>query len=159
MLQSQARALADSGVEMARIHRPNTEVVDFPPGATIDGDPRPRKDPRPLVLPVDVPNDVRLSFAPGGGLPEVRALLHEMGAAVYYAHVQSARVEYPRLDGLVPREPAIVATGADAIVLGDLGCIHHELRGVDLGDLAGGAHPRQRQRRMGNRGRGWRRRR
>ena len=67
------------------------------PGVVLDLEPRPGKDPRALALPVEVPGDVRLSFAPQGGAAELRALLHEMGAAAYYAHVTSAGLEFRRL--------------------------------------------------------------
>jgi hypothetical protein len=73
------------------------------PGATFDTEARPRKDPRALALPIDVPGDVRLSVVPGGGVAEARALLHEMAAAVFYAHVESPRVEYRRLGDVVAR--------------------------------------------------------
>jgi hypothetical protein len=67
------------------------------PGAVLDLDARPRKDPRPLALPVSVPGDVRLSAVPGGGFAELRALLHEMALASFYAHIESPRVEFRRL--------------------------------------------------------------
>jgi hypothetical protein len=72
-------------------------------GVTLDLAARPRKDPRALALPVDVPGDVRISFAPTGGLFDLRALLHEMGAASYWTHVASPRVEFRRLGDVVVR--------------------------------------------------------
>jgi hypothetical protein len=67
------------------------------PGAVLDLEARPGKDPRPLALPVEVPGSVRVSFAPQGGAAELRALLHEMGAATFYAHVTSPVLEFRRL--------------------------------------------------------------
>ncbi len=58
---------------------------------------RPEKSPRPLALPVEVPTDVRLSSAPAGGLDAVGAILHELGAAEFYAHVTSPVMEFRRL--------------------------------------------------------------
>jgi hypothetical protein len=67
------------------------------PGAVLDLEPRPRKDPRPLALAVSVPRDVRLSAVPGGGFSELRGLLHEMALATYFARIESPRVEFRRL--------------------------------------------------------------
>ncbi|HZZ83810.1 MAG TPA: hypothetical protein VFE30_04680 [Anaeromyxobacteraceae bacterium] len=64
---------------------------------TVDGRADPRKDPRPLVMPVEVPGDVRVSFVPQGGSPELRAVLHELGVAQYLVHVQSPELEFRRL--------------------------------------------------------------
>ena len=67
------------------------------PGVVLDLEARPGKDPRPLALPVEVPGSVRVSFAPQGGAAELRALLHEMGAATFYAHVATPVLEFRRL--------------------------------------------------------------
>jgi len=56
---------------------------------TVDAEPRPGKLPRPLALPVEVPDQVRLSLTPLGGLDAARALLHEVGVALSLAHVQA----------------------------------------------------------------------
>jgi hypothetical protein len=67
------------------------------PGVVLDTEARPGKDPRALALPIDVPGDVRVSFVSQGGAAELRALLHEMGAATFYAHVASPVLEFRRL--------------------------------------------------------------
>ncbi|HET7752678.1 MAG TPA: hypothetical protein VFK85_02110 [Anaeromyxobacteraceae bacterium] len=67
------------------------------PGAVLDLEARPRKDPRPLALPVAVPGDVRLSAVPGGGSADLRALLHETALASYFSRIESPRVEFRRL--------------------------------------------------------------
>lgn len=67
------------------------------PGVVLDLEPRQGKDPRPLALPIEVPGNVRVSFAPRGGAAELRALLHEMGAAAFYAHVMAQPLEFRRL--------------------------------------------------------------
>lgn len=67
------------------------------PGSVVDAEPRSGKDPRPLTLPVEVPNGVRVSYVPGGGPGELRALLHELGAAAFYARVTTPVVEFRRL--------------------------------------------------------------
>jgi hypothetical protein len=67
------------------------------PGVVLDLEARPGKDPRPLALPVEVPGSVRVSFASQGGAAELRALLHEVGAATFYAHVATPVLEFRRL--------------------------------------------------------------
>ena len=73
------------------------------PGAHMDAEARPRKVPRALALPVEVPKDVRLSVIPGAGIPDLRALLHELGVATTYASIESPRVEFRRLGVVTPR--------------------------------------------------------
>jgi hypothetical protein len=70
------------------------------PGVVLDADERTGKDPRALALPVDVPGAVRVSYVPAAGAPALRALLHELGAAAYFAHVAAAPVEFRRLGHL-----------------------------------------------------------
>ncbi len=66
-------------------------------GVVLDLEPRPGKDPRALAFPVEVPADVRVSFAPTGTPGELRALLHELGAAAFYAHATTRVFEFRRL--------------------------------------------------------------
>ncbi len=80
------KTLAALGLELARR-----------PGVVLDLEARSGKDPRPLALPVEVPGGVRVSFAPQGGAAELRALLHEMGVATYYAYVATPVLEFRRL--------------------------------------------------------------
>jgi hypothetical protein len=87
------RAAADVGETMAAIGLD----LERRPGVVLDLAARPGKDPRPLALPVEVPGSVRVSFAPQGGAAELRALLHEMGAATFYAHVTTPVLEFRRL--------------------------------------------------------------
>lgn len=77
------------------------------PNLRIDAAARAGKLPRTVALPVDPPRDVRLSAAPLAGLEPLRALLHELGAAEYYAHVRSGPVELRRLG-----PPSVPATWA-----------------------------------------------
>ena len=67
------------------------------PAVLLDFEPRPGKDPRPLTVPVEVPGNVRVSYAPRGGIAEVRALLHEVGVADYYARITTPVLEFRRL--------------------------------------------------------------
>lgn len=67
------------------------------PGLRVDAGARPGKLPQTLALPVDPPRDVRLTLAPVAGIEALRGLLHELGAAEYYAHVGPAPVELRRL--------------------------------------------------------------
>ena len=49
--------------------------------------PHPGTPPHSIALPVDPPGDVRLAVAALAGLDASRAVLHELGAAEYYAHL------------------------------------------------------------------------
>jgi hypothetical protein len=66
-------------------------------GATLDLEPRAGKDPRPLLLPVAPPGDVRVSAAPAGGAGEARALLRTLGGAAFHRGAAAARLEFRRL--------------------------------------------------------------
>jgi hypothetical protein len=87
------RATGDVGKTLAALG------LDLPgrPGVVLDLEARSGKDPRALALPVEVPGSVRVSFAPQGGAAELRALLHEMGVATYYAYVATPVLEFRRL--------------------------------------------------------------
>jgi hypothetical protein len=63
----------------------------------VDAAPKADKVPRPIALPVEVPGSVRLSFAPVAGVNAMQALLHEAGAAEFWAHVRSPVLEFRRL--------------------------------------------------------------
>jgi hypothetical protein len=73
--------------------------LDLPAGGhlTIDAAPRPGKLPRPLAVPVRLPEDVRLSVAPVAGLDAARALFHELGVAQAAARCAEGPVEDRRL--------------------------------------------------------------
>jgi hypothetical protein len=70
------------------------------PGVLLDGERRAGKDPRALALPLAVPGDVRVSFAPLAGAAELRGLLHELGAAAYYSNVTTPVLEFQRLGAI-----------------------------------------------------------
>jgi hypothetical protein len=55
------------------------------PQVTVDAEERPRKNPRPLAIALDVPGDVRLSVVPAPGVREQGALLREAGHALQRA--------------------------------------------------------------------------
>lgn len=55
------------------------------------------KNPRPLTLPVRVPADVRLSYAPVGGARDQALLLHEIGHVLHYAMTRPMRFELAEL--------------------------------------------------------------
>ncbi len=57
----------------------------------------PRKNPRPLALGIQVPEDVRLSVRPAEGPLEQSRLLHEFGHALHYAFTQESRFELAKL--------------------------------------------------------------
>jgi hypothetical protein len=52
---------------------------------TIDVRPLPKKNPRPLTVAISVPDDVRISLKPAGGVRDQSALLQELGHALPYA--------------------------------------------------------------------------
>jgi hypothetical protein len=98
------RLLADARATFAGLG------LDFEkrPGARMDTDARPRKVPRALALPVEVPGDVRLSVIPGAGVPDLRALLHELAAATSYSSIESPHVEFRRLGAVTARSWGIL---------------------------------------------------
>lgn len=62
------------------------------PGLVLDLSAHPRKNPRAVCFPVDVPDDVRVSVKPIGGASDYRALLHELGHAQHF--LQTRRPEW-----------------------------------------------------------------
>jgi hypothetical protein len=90
--------LAGVGVDLAA-----AKSLRLDPGA------RPGKLPYAIALPVDPPEDVRLSTSPRAGVDALRAVLHELGAAAYYAHVRAGPMEFRRLGpASIPETWAIV---------------------------------------------------
>ncbi len=67
------------------------------PGVILDLAARPGKEPRPLLLPVEVPAGVRVSAAPAGGVAEARALLRVLGSAAYFSAITAPELEFRRL--------------------------------------------------------------
>ncbi len=81
-------------------------------GLVLDVEARPGKNPRPIVLPVEVPGSVRVSVTPQGGASEARAFLHELGAAAYYAQVTTRTMEFRRLGpAAIPETWALLFEG------------------------------------------------
>jgi hypothetical protein len=74
---------------------------------TIDTTDRPEKNPRAVCFPVDVPEDIRLSIKPTGGVDDYSALYHEMGHAEHYANTAEHAMEFKYLG-----EPALTETYA-----------------------------------------------
>jgi hypothetical protein len=90
--------------------------MGLPPDAlkslSIDSAARTGKNVRPLAVAIEVPSNVRLSFVPLDGAAEVRALLHELGVAQFYAHVESPVMELRRLGpASIPAAWALLAEG------------------------------------------------
>jgi len=59
----------------------------------------PNKNPRPLTLAVAVPEDVRTSLMPSGGLRDQALTLHELGHAMVYVYSKETRFELAKLGG------------------------------------------------------------
>lgn len=81
-----AKVLAGLGIDLAR-----------QPNLRLSPEPHPGTPPHSLALPIDPPGDVRLAVAPLAGLAAARAVLHELGAAEYYAHLHGGPMELRRL--------------------------------------------------------------
>ena len=60
----------------------------------VDAEDRPGKNPRAVCFPVSVPDDVRLSIKPIGGVDDYAALFHEMGHAQHYANTKEHAFEF-----------------------------------------------------------------
>lgn len=102
-----------------------------PPPLLVDAESRTGKDPRALTLPVEVPGSVRLSYTAGGGGGELRGLLHEVGAAAYYARITSPVLEFKRLGAVTAEAWALLFEG----LAGDPGWLA-ERTGLAEGHLA-----------------------
>jgi hypothetical protein len=63
----------------------------------IDSEPRATKNPRAVCYPIDVPEDIRLSIKPVGGVDDYAALFHEMGHGQHYAHTKENAFEFKYL--------------------------------------------------------------
>ena len=60
-------------------------------------EPLPKKSPRAACFSVKVPDDVRLTVKPMGGLGDYNTLYHEMGHAQHYAHIEEKEFEFQML--------------------------------------------------------------
>lgn len=81
-----ASILAGMGIDLSR--QANLRIAAGPhPGAPAAS----------IALPVDPPGDVRLAVAAVAGLDAARGVLHELGAAEYWAHLRDGPVELRRL--------------------------------------------------------------
>ncbi|MCZ6776952.1 MAG: M3 family metallopeptidase [Ignavibacteria bacterium] len=63
----------------------------------IDAEVREKKNPRAVCYAVEVPNDVRVSIKPIGGLGDYSALFHEMGHGQHYASTKEHAFEFKYL--------------------------------------------------------------
>lgn len=86
MIDAGASVLAGLGLDL--VTQPNLRL---------DALARPGKLGHAIALPIDPPGDVRLSCSPEAGIEAARGLLHELGAAEYYAHASAGPVELRRL--------------------------------------------------------------
>lgn len=59
--------------------------LDEQPNIDIDDIERPRKIPRAFCIPIRVPEEIKLSISPRGGVMDYEAMLHEGGHAQHYA--------------------------------------------------------------------------
>ena len=71
--------------------------LDSLPNLTFDVEARERKNPRAVCFPVDVPEDVRLSIKPSGGVGDLSALLHELGHGLHFALTRERSFEFRTL--------------------------------------------------------------
>lgn len=63
----------------------------------IDMEKRPKKNPRAVCFPIRVPNDVRLSIKPVGGLEDYISVFHEMGHGQHFANTKEKKFEFQQL--------------------------------------------------------------
>ena len=82
LLPSLTRSFADLGVDLSRQRNIRLDVED-----------RPGKNPRAACFAVHVPDDIRVSVEPVGGLQDYEAVFHEMGHAEHAAYTRQARIE------------------------------------------------------------------
>ncbi len=63
----------------------------------VDSRDLPRKNPRAACFPVIVPQDIRLSIKPTGGVVDYALLLHEMGHALQFVYTRTPVFEFQQL--------------------------------------------------------------
>jgi hypothetical protein len=80
--------LAGLGIELPKLGNYKLDTRELP-----------TKNPRPLTLAVQVPNDVRTSVRPGSGVRDQGTLLHELGHALVYVYAKESRFELSKLGG------------------------------------------------------------
>ncbi len=64
---------------------------------TLDAREDAKKNPRTLAIAVEVPDDVRLSLRPLGGLDDYASAFHELAHALHYAHAERLTFELGKL--------------------------------------------------------------
>ncbi len=65
----------------------------------VNDDDHPKKDPRAVCYPIEVPGDVRISVKPSGGVPDYETFFHEGGHAVHFANGVTDVWEFQQLGG------------------------------------------------------------
>ena len=63
----------------------------------IHDEPLPKKNPRAACFGLKVPEDIRLTVKPSGGVPDYETLLHEMGHAQHFANTNTDHFEFAQL--------------------------------------------------------------
>ena len=69
------------------------------PNVKVDTEARPRRSPRALCVPVEVPGDVRLSLKPRGGVVDAAQQLHEMAHAIHFGVTHTEPWAFQQLGG------------------------------------------------------------
>jgi len=72
--------------------------IDAQKNLTIDAEQREKKNRRAVCYAIDVPNDIRLSIKPIGGIDDYAALFHEMGHGQHYANTKEHAFEFKYLN-------------------------------------------------------------
>jgi hypothetical protein len=70
----------------------------------VDDAPLPKKNSRAVCFNIVVPDDIRLSLKPLGGVTDYRALFHEAGHAEHFANTRSPVFEFQQLGDSAPTE-------------------------------------------------------
>lgn len=77
----------------------------------IDSEDRPLKEFRAACFPIRVPDDVRLTIKPAGGVQDFVTMFHEGGHAIHFANVRSPRYEFQHLGENTSTEAFAIAFG------------------------------------------------
>jgi hypothetical protein len=70
----------------------------------VDDAPLPKKNARAVCFNIVVPDDIRLSLKPLGGVTDYKALFHEAGHAEHYANTRTPVFEFQQLGDSAPTE-------------------------------------------------------
>ncbi|MEX2261362.1 MAG: hypothetical protein WD696_05390 [Bryobacteraceae bacterium] len=77
----------------------------------VDSEDRPLKEFRAACYPIRVPDDVRMTIKPAGGVQDFETMFHEGGHTIHFASVRSPRFEYQQLGDYTTTEAYAICFG------------------------------------------------